>query len=179
MKKIIRSMLRIYNRVRIVKFYMMLRGVSISGRLRGPAKVYLSKGKNITLFDNVYLGRQVTLKSLGGEIVIGTNSLINDFSYLNSASSIEIGDDVLIAPYCHITDRNHGIVRGELIRNQKGTSSPIKIGNDVWIGSGVKILEGVNIGDGCVIGANSVVTKDIPPYSIAVGSPAKVIKERE
>lgn len=168
----------IFYRYRMIRCYFIIRGVKITGRIRGTAKVYLTRAWNITISDNVYLGRHITLKSLGGKIIIGQNSLINDFSYLNSASLIQIGDDVLIAPYCHITDRNHGTRRDELIRNQKGTSTPIKIGNDVWIGSGVKILEGVTIGDGCIIGANSVVTRDIPPYCIAVGTPAKVVKER-
>lgn len=53
-----------------------------------------------------------------------------------------------------------------------------RVGNDVWLASGVCVLRGVSIGDGCVIGANSVVTKDIPPYSVAVGAPAKVIRRR-
>lgn len=58
-------------------------------------------------------------------------------------------------------------------------SEPIEIGDDVWIGTGVKILKGVKIGEGAVIGAGSVVTRDIPPYSVAVGVPARVIKKRE
>jgi len=56
---------------------------------------------------------------------------------------------------------------------------PVNIGSDVWIGAGCKILGGVTIGNGCIIGAGSVVIKDLPPYSISVGNPAKVLKYRE
>lgn len=64
------------------------------------------------------------------------------------------------------------------IREQGVTREGIIIEDDCWLGSGVKVLDGVTIGKGCVIGANSVVTKDIPPYSVAVGAPARVIKKR-
>jgi acetyltransferase-like isoleucine patch superfamily enzyme len=82
----------------------------------------------------------------------------------------------LIAPGCHITDVNHGIAQGELIRKQSLVSKPVRIGNDVWVGAGCSMLPGVTIGDGAVIGARAVVTHDIPAGAIAVGSPAKVIK---
>jgi len=58
-------------------------------------------------------------------------------------------------------------------------SLPITIGNDVWIGRRVIILPGVVIGDGCVIGAGAVVTKSLPPYSVAVGNPARIVKNRK
>lgn len=64
------------------------------------------------------------------------------------------------------------------IEGHPASKGDIIVGNDVWIAHGVKILSGVTIGDGAIIGANSVVTKDIPPYAIAVGSPAKVVKYR-
>ena len=63
---------------------------------------------------------------------------------------------------------------------EQGTSEqkPVLIGNDVWLGRRVLIMPGVHIGDGCIIGAGAVVTKDIPPYSVAGGVPAKVLKSR-
>ena len=64
------------------------------------------------------------------------------------------------------------------MRLQRSTTSPVKIGNDVWIGYGAIITKGVSIGDGCVIGANSVVTLDIPSYSVAVGAPVRINKNR-
>ena len=77
-----------------------------------------------------------------------------------------------------ITDNNHTTDGNNLIKYQLSTIKSISIGQDCWIGSGAKILAGVTIGNGAVIGANSVVTKDIPPFAIAVGSPARVIKYR-
>jgi acetyltransferase-like isoleucine patch superfamily enzyme len=65
------------------------------------------------------------------------------------------------------------------MREQYGTYAPVAIGSDCWLGAMVVVLKGVRIGNGAVIGAGSVVTKDIPEYTVAVGIPAKVIKERE
>lgn len=171
--------LNIYFIIRFKRFFLRLKGVKVFGGLRGKAVVHISKGRNIELHRNVYIGREVTLKSIGGLISIGENSLINDFTYINSADKITVGDNVLIAPFCHLTDRNHGTEKDKLIRVQKGNSAPIEIGNDVWLGSGVKVLKGVKIGDGAVVGANSVVTMDIPPYTIYAGIPARKIKDRE
>ncbi len=97
----------------------------------------------------------------------------------HSFKSIVIGNDTLIAQHVFIIDSYHRTGRNELIRTQCGTKGAVKIGNDVWIGEGAKILKGVTVGDGAIIGAGSVVTKDVPPYCIAVGVPAKVIKERK
>jgi acetyltransferase-like isoleucine patch superfamily enzyme len=79
-----------------------------------------------------------------------------------------------------IVSSNHTIPsKNELIRSKPDVLLPVTIGSDVWIGAGCKILGGVTIGDGCVVGAGSVVTKSLPPYSISVGNPAKVVKYRE
>lgn len=75
-------------------------------------------------------------------------------------------------------DNNHGISGNTPIRQQKGTFAGIKIEKDVWIGSGAHILMGVHIGEGAVIGAGAVVTKDVPPFAVVGGVPAKIIKHR-
>jgi len=113
-----------------------------------------------------------------GHIRIGRSVRINRGTTVFSYSDVEIGDHSLIGEFVTIRDANHGISRGQLIRSQKHSSSPIRIGRDVWIGRGACILPGVEIGDGAVIGANSVVTRSIPAGSIAAGVPAKVIRER-
>ena len=108
---------------------------------------------------------------------------INDYVHISVMSSVSIGDNVLMASHIYIADNSHGFYGGgaqsspdipPIKRDYK--IAPISIGNNVWIGEGVVIMPGVIIGDGSVIGANSTVTKSIPPNSIAVGQPAKVIK---
>ena len=111
------------------------------------------------------------------EIIIGNNFYMNAGCHI--LGEIQIGDNVQIGPKTVIWGRDHGISKGELIRNQPHVKKPIVIGNDVWIGANVTVLKGVNIGDGAVIGAGSIVTKDIPEYAIAVGNPAKVIRYRK
>lgn len=111
------------------------------------------------------------------EITIGNNFYMNAGCHI--LGEIIIGDDVLIGPKTVMWGRDHGILRGELIRKQPRVKKPIKVGNDVWIGANSTILKGVCIGDGAVIGAGSVVTRDVPECAIAVGNPAKVVKFRE
>lgn len=117
-------------------------------------------------------------------LIFGENVEINDYVHIAVGEKIVIGDNVLIASKVFISDLNHGTYRGEnpdsplsTPNSRKLSTTPIVIKDNVWIGEGVCIMPGVTIGYGCVIGALSVVTKDIPDYSIAVGSPAKVVKE--
>ncbi|WP_175622850.1 LbetaH domain-containing protein [Chryseobacterium schmidteae] len=117
-------------------------------------------------------------------ISIGDNVQINDYVHIGAISSICIGDNVLIASKIYITDHNHGNYSGEdqdsplsIPQDRKSICSPVVIKDNVWIGESVCIMPGVTIGEGTIIGALSVVTKDIPQYCIAVGSPAKVIKK--
>ncbi len=124
----------------------------------------------------------------GATIIIGRNTFIGG-SMIASATRIEIGDDVHIAWGCNIVDHNsHAIAwrhRKDDVRNwyhnQKDwthvPTSPVKIGNKCWIGLNVIILKGVEIGEGTVVGAGSLVTKSLPAWTVAVGNPAKVIRE--
>ena len=92
---------------------------------------------------------------------------------------IFIGNNVLIGPYCILRAADHEFRNpNKLIKEQGHRSGRIVIEDDVWLGARVTVLKDVTIGKGSVIGAGSVVTKDIPPYSIAVGVPAKVIGKR-
>ena len=116
-------------------------------------------------------------------ISFGDNIEINDYVHIAAAEKIVIGNNVLIASKVFITDINHGIYNGSnsdsplTIPNKRLLSTkPVIINDNVWIGEGVCILPGVIIGKGSIIGSLSVVTKDVPPYSIVAGIPAKVIK---
>ena len=123
-------------------------------------------GEDFGLFPPFYT-------DFGKNITIGKNVFINAGCKFQDQGGIFIGDHCLIGHNTVIATLNHGMLpaeRGDLI------PAPVHIGSGVWIGSGSIILPGVTIGDNAVIGAGSVVTKDIPADSVAVGSPAKVIK---
>ena len=112
------------------------------------------------------------------QVKIGNCCYICSYFSLLNASTITIGDNVLIASHVMITSENHCMdPESELpYMDQPLDTKPIEIGNGCWIGEKVCILPGVKIGEKAIIGAGSVVTKSIPNYSIAVGNPAKVIK---
>jgi len=115
-----------------------------------------------------------------GYVKVGDNCTIQYGCLLYGVGGLEIGDNTRIAAYTVITPMNHIYSDPSTpIWKQGETAVGIKIGSDVWIGSGVRILDGVTIGDGSVVGAGSVVTKSIPPFSIAAGVPARVIKRRD
>ena len=112
----------------------------------------------------------------GKNIKIGKNVFINACCRFQDQGGIEIGDGSLIGHNTTIATLNHDF---NPLKRQNLTPSPVKIGKNVWIGSDCTILPGVEIGDGAIIGAGSVVTKFIPQNVIAVGNPARVIKEIE
>jgi len=126
---------------------------------------------------NEYSFLQLTMP--GPRVVIGDWVSLGRHTILAAKQEIIIGSYTQIGPFCHILDQGHRFDRSELILNQEAVLGRTVIGQDCWLGTSVKILKGVNISDGCVIGAGSVVTKDIPPYEIWAGVPAKFIKKRE
>ncbi|KAJ8112016.1 hypothetical protein ONZ43_g5489 [Nemania bipapillata] len=113
----------------------------------------------------------------GYNVKIGKNVYINSNSTWIDTSPITIGDRTLMGPNCSFFSGTHPT--DPRVRN--GTNgpemgAPITIGEDCWLGGNVVVLPGVTIGRGCTIGAGSVVTKDIPPFMVAAGNPAKVLK---
>lgn len=116
------------------------------------------------------------------EVKIGENCHFGDFLHFTCINKITIGNNLLTGRWVTISDNGHGktdynTLQIPPIKRRLSCKGPIEIGNNVWIGDKATILSGVKIGDGVVIAANAVVTKDIPPFSVVAGNPAKVIKD--
>lgn len=114
-------------------------------------------------------------------IQIGDYCSIGEHAHISSINRISIGNGVLTGRYVYISDNAHGSGSFDErkispVKRKLYSKGPVVIGDNVWIGERVCILAGVTIGDGAIIGANAVVTHDIPPYCIAAGVPAKVIR---
>lgn len=136
-------------------------------------------GRNVTIARNAILQCTGVIANLGTGIRIGDYSAVGAMSYLGGQGGIEIGDHVIMGPGVKIFSENHNTSDLEIpIRLQGESRLGVKINNDCWLGAGVIIVDGVTIGIGSIIAAGSVVTKDIPPFSIAAGVPARVIKNR-
>ncbi|WOD39457.1 acyltransferase [Nodosilinea sp. E11] len=129
------------------------------------------ENSQLRLGENISLDRGVSIR-LGNDctIDIGDNTYIGPYSCLSGPGNVEIGRECMIASMVGIYANQHHHVGS----SEKG----ITIEDKCWIGTGAKILDGVTIGYGSAIGAGAVVTRDIPPYSVAIGVPAKVLKNR-
>ena len=120
------------------------------------------------------IGRKVRFSR---KLHVGTDSGIGDGAFFQG--EVYIGSKVLMAPFCAFIAQNHSFADTKIpIKEQGMTEAPIIIGDNVWLGYGVTVLAGVQIGSNSVIGAKSVVTKNIPEGSVAVGVPAKVVRKR-
>ena len=111
-------------------------------------------------------------------MIIGKGCKFNWGTQIEAMTEVAIGNYVLTAPNVHITDRNHEYrdVATPIIKQGWYSTGGIIIEDGCWIGTNAVIIGPVHIGKNCVIGANSVVTRDIPDYSVAVGNPARIIK---
>jgi acetyltransferase-like isoleucine patch superfamily enzyme len=144
-------------------------------------KFGFSQGKrgHIKIDARTQICRGVILDCWGGSITIAENVFLGSYTVIYGHGGVTIGKDTLIATHSRILSSNHTIPdRNTRIRSKPDILLPTTIGEDVWIGAGATILGGVTVGDGCVVGAGAVVTHDLPPYSVAVGVPAKVIRIR-
>ena len=128
--------------------------------------------------SNVIIGKDVTINVASkASLTIGNNVGIGNRCQIVSHKRIEIGEGTVLAPNVMLFDHNHVFDGNNGVHQRDFSDGEIVIGKHCWLGAGCIILKDVHIGDNCVIGAGSVVTKDIPFGSIAVGSPAKVIRK--
>jgi len=154
-------------------------------------RVILTGNSRLSLGENALVSGVLQCQKGGARLEIGEDFFLGAGSKIVSTDDVQIGNHVLISHNCYITDTDGHSLNATIRRNDVPnrwaglkdwavvTSSPVKIGNDVWIGPHVIVLKGVQIGDGAVISAGSVVAKDIPDYCLAAGVPAKVIRELE
>lgn len=155
------------------------------GQLKGEK--YISIGNGTGFGQDVFLTAwdeyltETGVQKLNPEIKIGQGCHFGAYNHITAINKIEIGDGCLVGKWVTITDNSHGKTdyddfQQQPVRRSLFSKGPVIIGNNVWIGDKVTILPGVTIGDGAVIAANAVVTKDIPPFCVAAGIPARVIK---
>lgn len=115
----------------------------------------------------------------GEHVELGDGVGFNYGCYVNGYGGLVVGDNTMFGPYTMVHTANHRMDDvSRPIQEQGWEAAPVSIGANCWIGMGVCILPGVTVGEGCVVGAGSVVTRDIEPFSVAVGNPAKAVKSR-
>lgn len=175
MKFLIRISQGLASRLRAL-FYSML-GVKFDGACWLRAIEIPRRHSEIRIAAGAQLDRGVVLLISGEprdaeKIVIGRAAYVNRATMIDASESIEIGANAMIGPFCYITDHDHVVGSADDL-----VSKPTRIGERCWIGAHVTILKGVTIGEDSVVGAGSVVTKSLPPRVIAVGNPARVIRE--
>lgn len=190
-------MKKIFRLVRKYKFSLLLSNKTIfflrykfsNSFINASANIRLTKGGDFYIGDNSNIGAYTTIIIANdpnndlnnSRLSIGHDTYIAEYNNIRAAGGeIIIGNNCLISEYITIITSNHSIDKNKLINQQRWTTENnfVKIEDDVWIGANSVILPGVVIGEGAVIGAGSVVTKDIPPYAIVVGNPARIIKSR-
>jgi acetyltransferase-like isoleucine patch superfamily enzyme len=154
-------------------------GVCLGARLQLRPGLANGKSGSIRVAANCQLETGVVLEAFGGSINLERGVFIGPYTVVYGHGGVTVGEDTLISMHCRILSSNHTVPATERrIRWEPDILEPTKIGCDVWLGAGVTVLAGVAIGDGCVVGAGAVVTKDLPPYSIALGVPAKITGQR-
>lgn len=143
------------------------------------SRLFIGPEAEISFGRDVYFTRNFTGDFLG-RITIGDGVQFQHSCCLSAHDDVTIGDYAIFAEQVSIHDESHVVTTGSDPIDYRGfVKKPIVIGRNVWVGAKVTILPGVHIGDNAVIGANAVVTHDIPAYTVAVGIPARVIREIE
>jgi acetyltransferase-like isoleucine patch superfamily enzyme len=138
-----------------------------------------SDNAGIRIADGVFIGRNSILSCKNGDIELGPNVNIGFNCEIFSASSVSLGANTLVAAYCYFIGGGHDYDSPEIpVLEQGRSSSGIRVAEDAWFGAGAKIMDGVAVGRHSIAGAGAVVTADIPEYAVAVGVPAKVVRDR-
>jgi acetyltransferase-like isoleucine patch superfamily enzyme len=174
-------------------FYLVRYWRFFTWKARNPHIVtegFVFLGKNVELYARkgygrliigkwVHIGNGNALRAHEGTLRIGDKCVFGKDNTVNGYLDIEFGAATIVADWVYVCDFDHVFVDVTVpIKDQGIAKSPVRIGPDVWLGTKVTVLRGVTVGQGSVIAANAVVTKDVPPYSVAVGVPARVVRDR-
>lgn len=166
-------------------YYLIMTKITMKQARFIRRPVYIRGRKSLKGCKNLTTGRFCRFDLEGNKhtLFIGENCEMGDMTHIVAHNRVEIGNNVLIASKCFISDTNHGNYKGDNQDNpqippneRKLFTKPVKIGDNVWIGENVVILAGADVGDGCIIGANSVVAGKFKNNSIIVGTPARIVK---
>ena len=162
-------------------FFKKARLIRLPIDIRNKAKIDF--GSNLTTGKNCRFEAYGSSKNIN--LTFGSNVELNDFVHITASNRVIIGNNVLMASKIYISDTSHGSYSGN--ENDSDPNAPpglrplhnndVIIEDNVWLGESVSVLPGVVIGKGTIVGANSVVSKNLPCYVIAVGAPAKPIKK--
>jgi acetyltransferase-like isoleucine patch superfamily enzyme len=146
--------------------------INIAGKARQGKSYAVEIGEGTVIHDSTIIATH------GGYVHIGNHVSLHPFSVIYGYGGVAIGDGTRIATSTVIVASTHGMDDPDSKIADSWSGEGIVIGEDVWVGAGVRILDGVRIGNRSVIGAGAVVTKDISDASVAVGVPARVVKQR-
>src|SRR5262245_52972459 len=166
-----------YASLRRAKPHVITEGMALLGK--GVAAYSRPGYGRLVIGKFAHIGDHTALRAHEGTLRIGDKAVLGARVTVNSYLHVEIGATSLIGDDAYICDFDHRY--GQLdqpIKDQGIVKAPVRIGRDVWLGTKATVLRGVDIGEGCVVGAGSVVTRDLPPHSVAAGTPARVLKSR-
>jgi acetyltransferase-like isoleucine patch superfamily enzyme len=173
----------------LVRYVRLLKFKLANPHIITRGMVFLGKGVEIQATPElstmeigrwVHIGDKNTIRCHEGSLRFGDKVVLGRDNVINTYLDIEIGDSVLMADWVYVCDFDHRMDDINVpIKDQGILKGPVRIGPDTWIATKVTILRNTTIGRGCVLGSHAVVKGDIPDYAIAVGAPAKVVKNRQ
>jgi acetyltransferase-like isoleucine patch superfamily enzyme len=162
-------------------FYRLFnRRLELAPGSRIDPRAFIARGGKVAIGKDSIIRAGAMLMPSGGEIIIGAGTTVNQYVVINGEGGVVIGDNVMISAFCSMFAANHCFERTDIPMRVQGmvTKGGIVIEDDVWLGTHSVVLDGVKIGHGSIVAAGAVVCRDVEPFSIVGGVPAKVIGTR-